>query len=106
MTEGRISIIDAAPIEAAQSGPGKGKKGQKKRDLEARWHVKNNSRGRAKSTYGYSVYTGVNEDVFIHPQSVTADNVHDSQERDVLLLGDEEAPCADAAYTALRRRGI
>ena len=32
LTEGRINIIDASPIEAAQSGSGKGKDGQPKRD--------------------------------------------------------------------------
>ena len=53
-----------------------------------------------KSTYGYSVHTGVDEDGFIHRQSVTPGNVHDSQERDVLLLGDEVALVADAAYSS------
>ena len=42
-----INIIDATPIEAAQSGPGKGKDG------------------------------------FIHRQTVTAGNIHDSQEYDM-----------------------
>ena len=32
MTQGRINIIDAPPVEAAQSGSGKGKDGQPKRD--------------------------------------------------------------------------
>jgi len=31
---------------------------------------------------------------------VTAGNVHDSQERDTLLLGDEDALYADAAYSS------
>jgi IS5 family transposase len=100
MTEGRINIIDATPIEAAQSGSGKGRNGQATRDPEAGWHVKNDSRGRKKSTYGYSVHTGVDEDGFIHRQSVTPGNVHDSQERDTLLLGDEAALYADAAYSS------
>ena len=52
----------------------------------AGWHVKDDSRGRPKSTYGYSVHAGVDEDGFIHRQSVTPGNVHDSQERDTLLL--------------------
>jgi len=52
------------------------------------------------SIYGYSVHTGVDEDGFIHSQSVTPGNVHDSQERDTLLLGDEEALFADAAYSS------
>ena len=100
MTQGRINIIDATPVEAARSGPGNGADGQPKRDPDAGWHVKNDSRGRKKSTYGFSVHTGVDEDGFIHRQSVTSGNVHDSQERDTLLLGDEIALYADAAYTS------
>ena len=34
MSEGRINIIDATPIEAAQSGSGKGKDGKPTRDLK------------------------------------------------------------------------
>ena len=45
LTQGRINIIDAPLVEAAQSGSGKGKDGQPKRDkLErfgsADWHCK------------------------------------------------------------------
>ena len=104
MTQGRINIIDATPVEAAQSGSGNGVDGEPKRDAEAGWHVKNDSRGMKKSTYGYSVHTGVDEDGFIHRQSVTPGNVHDSQERDVLLLGDEVALVADAAYSSQQTR--
>ena len=112
MTEGRINIVDATPIEAAQSGSGKGKDGQPKRDGDAGWHVKQNSRGKKTSTYGYSVHVGVDEDGFIHRTTVTPGNVHDSQERDTLLLGDEEQFYADAAYSSaetqqkLKRLGI
>jgi len=104
MTEGRINIIDATPVEAAQSGPGKGADERPTRDPEAGWHVKADSRGNMKSTYGYSVHTGVDEDGFIHRQTVTAGNVHDSQERDTLLLGDEAALYADAAYSSKETR--
>lgn len=100
MTQGRINIIDATPVEAAQSGPGNGVDGKPKRDSDAGWHVKNDSRGNKKSTYGFSIHTGVDEDGFIHRQSVTAGNAHDSQERDTLLLGDEDALYADAAYSS------
>ena len=65
LTQGRINIIDATPVEAAQSGSGKGKDGQPKRDRQAGWHVKKDSRGTLKSAYGYSVHTGVEEDGFI-----------------------------------------
>lgn len=104
MAEGRISIIDATPIEAAQSGPGKSKNGESKKDPEAGWHVKKDSRGRQKSTYGYSVHTGVDEDGFIHSQSVTPGHVHDSQERDTLIRGDETALYADSAYSSQETR--
>jgi len=104
MTEGRINIIDATPVEAAQSGPGLGMDGQPKRDKDAGWHVKANSRGTLKSTYGYSVHTGVDEDGFIHRQTVTAGDSHDSTERDTLLLGDEAALYADAAYSSKETR--
>ena len=104
MTQGRINIIDATPIEAAQSGPGNGVDDQPRRDSEAGWHVKSDSRGRKKSIYGYSVHTGVDEDGFIHRQSVTPGNVHDSQQRDTLLLGDESALFADAAYSSAQTR--
>jgi len=33
--------------------------------------------------YGFSVHTGVDEDGFIHRQSVMLGNVHDSQERNL-----------------------
>jgi transposase, IS5 family len=72
MTEGRISIVDATPIEAAQSGNAKDKDGQPTKDADAGWHVKEDARGNMKSTYGYSVHTNVDEDGFIIRQEVTA----------------------------------
>jgi len=104
MTEGRINIIDATPVEAAQSGPGKTKDGRNKQDNDAGWHVKNDSKGHRKSTYGYSVHTGVDEDGFIHRQTVSAGSVHDSKMTDELMLGDEAALYADAAYSSQRLR--
>ena len=69
MTQGRINIVNATPIEAAQSGCGNGKDGESKRDADAGWHVKANSKGVKMSTYGYSVHVGVDEDGFIHRSS-------------------------------------
>ena len=51
MTKGRINIIDATPVEAAQSGLGNGVDGKPTRDPDAGWHVKNDSRGNKKSTF-------------------------------------------------------
>ncbi len=104
MSEGRINIIDATPIEASQPGTGKTKGGEDKQDKDAGWHVKNDAKGQRKSTYGYSIHTGVDEDGFIHRQSVSAGNLHDSQMTDELLLGDEVALYADAAYSSQRLR--
>ena len=104
MTEGGINIIDATPGEAAQSGRGKDASDEPKRDKDAGWHVKAVSRGYIKSTFGYSVHTGVDEDGFIHRQTVTSGNAHDSTERDKLLLGDEAALYADAAYSSQATR--
>ena len=104
MTEGRINIVDATPVEAARSGRGRRKDGAPARDPEAGLHVKKDSRGRVKGIYGYSVHTGVDEDGFIHRQTVTPGNVHDSRERDRLLLGDETAFYADAAYSSRETR--
>ena len=71
MTEGRIDTVDATPVEAARSGPRKGEDGVATRDAEAGLHVKKDSRGRMKNTCGYSVHTGVDEDGFVHRQTVT-----------------------------------
>lgn len=43
-------------------------------------------------------------DGFIHRQTVTPGNAHDSTERDTLLLGDEVALYADAAYSSQETR--
>ena len=69
MTKGRINIIDATPIEAAQSGAGNGVDGKPKRDSDAGWHVNKDSRGNNKSTYEFSVHSGVDEENILlrHP---------------------------------------
>ncbi|MDP0562735.1 MAG: transposase [Candidatus Endonucleobacter sp. (ex Gigantidas childressi)] len=99
-----LRSLDSAPIEAARSGSGHDKSGKLTKGPEAGWHVKNDSRGNKKSTYGFSVHTCVDEDGFIHRQSVTLDNVHDFQERDTLLLGNEAALYADSAYSSEQTR--
>ena len=50
MSEGRVNIIDAAPVEAAQLGPGKGVEEKPTKDVETGWHVKQDSR-RPVATY-------------------------------------------------------
>ena len=104
LMEGRINIIDATPVDAAQSGLGTGKDGKPKRVPDGGWHLKKDSRGNLKSIYGFLVHTGVDEDGLIQRQTVTPGNVHDSVERDTLLLGDEAALYADVAYRSKETR--
>ena len=66
--------------------------------------MKRHSRGRSKPTYGYSVHTGVDENDFIHRQTVTPGQGHDSQERDTLLLGTESQLYNDAPYSPKETR--
>ena len=66
--------------------------------------MKQDSRSRLKSTYGYSVHTGVDENGFIHRQMVTPGQRHDSQERNNLLLGVESQLYADGAYSSVETR--
>ena len=104
MTEGVSILSMRRQLKRRNRDQAKIKEGQPKRDPEAGWHVKKNSRGLKKSTYVFSVHTGVDEDGFIHRQSVTSGEVHDTQERDRLLLGDEKALYADAAYSSKESR--
>ena len=66
ITEGRVDIIDATAIEAAQSASGKDKQGAPIRDAEAGWHVTADGRGHNTAAFGFSVPTGADEDGFIH----------------------------------------
>jgi IS5 family transposase len=50
------------------------------------------------------VHTGVDENGFIHCQTVTQSQVHDSQERDILLLGTESQLYNDAPYSSKETR--
>jgi len=44
MSEGRVNIIDATPVAAAQLGPGRGVDGKLTKDEKVGWHVKQDSR--------------------------------------------------------------
>jgi hypothetical protein len=52
ISEDRVNIIDVAPVEAAQSGPDNGVDGGPTKDGEAVGHVKQDSQGKLKPTYG------------------------------------------------------
>lgn len=106
MAEGRVAIIDATPVEAARVGS------DKTRDPEARAHVKLNARGRKLGIWGYQFQVNVDEDGFIHAQTVTPGNHHEIRSWQGLMTGGESALYADCAYSAqatrdwLAERGI
>jgi hypothetical protein len=52
------------------------------------------------------VHTGVDENGFIHCQTVTQSQVHDSQERDILLLGTESPFATDKRLDGLARTRV
>ncbi|MDQ7054133.1 MAG: transposase [candidate division KSB1 bacterium] len=66
-----------------------------------------------KGYFGYKGHVGVNQETgIVHSARFTAANVHDSQEFDALLTGQEQAVFADKAYDSadrkrhFRRQGI
>lgn len=99
---GEVSIIDASVIEAKQCRPNKDKDGNNTQDPEAAYNVKTAADGKRKTTYGYKVHTNVEEDGFVKAYALTAGNVHDSNEFESLLTGEEKAVYADSAYKSQR----
>ena len=105
MTEGRVAIIDATVVEAAQTGRGKLKEGETdSRDPEAGAHVKINARGRKVGTWGYQYQVNADEDGFIHDQVVTPGNAHEIRSWAGLMCGGETQLYADCAYSAQETR--
>ncbi len=103
--EGQVSIMDATIIEAHQA------RGERK-DAEAGWCVKRDSRGKETATYGFKIHTNCDEDGFILRQDVTAGNIYDGHKREDLLTGEESQLYADSVYDSkegrqeLARRGV
>lgn len=105
IAQGQVSIMDATIVEAHQV------KGETK-DPEAGWSVKENSRGKKTSTYGFKIHANCDEDGFILKQEVTSGNVYDGNKREALLTGEEAQAYADSVYHShaaeeeLARRGV
>jgi len=114
----RGTLIDASIIKAARRP-----KKKKRNSVDNEANRENNSpqqdndadflkRGK-RTYYGYKAHIGVDESSgIIRKGSFTAASVHDSQEFDKLLCGDEAAVFADKAYAdsskkrALRSKGV
>ena len=103
----RGTMLDATLIETV-SAPPKGDRPSK--DPDAGFARRSGKQG---STFGYKAHVGVDEGSgLIRSVVTTAANVNDTTPADALILGDERAVWADAAYhthareAALKGRGV
>jgi len=93
------TILDATIIEAQASRPRKGDKTSTV-DKDARF-----TRKGGKSWFGYKAHVGMDEGSgLIRSQTFTAANRNDTEPADELIIGDERAIYADAAYDTHARR--
>jgi len=97
LQEGRVAIVDATVIEAAQSGIRKG-------DPEAGSHVKVNAKGKMQAQWGYQAFVNIDEDGFIFSTTLTPGNKHEINSLMDLLDGSEEMLFADSAYSSQKIR--
>jgi IS5 family transposase len=103
----RGTMLDATLIETVSTPP---KTGRPSKDPDAGFAKRS---GKAGSTFGYKAHVGVDEGSgIIRAVITTPANVNDTVPADRLILGDEKAVWADAAYhthareAALKARGV
>ena len=100
LKKGRITIIDATIIPAARKAPKKGDPPSPQKDHDARATKKGN-----KGYFGYKGHVGMDRETgLVHHAEFTGAHVHDSQEFDQFLTGEEEAAFADKAYASAERK--
>ena len=100
LAEGRVSIIDATVVEAAQSRISTA-------DPEAGSNVKVNAKGKKRATWGWQAFVNADEDGFIRRTAVSPGNEAEVDSLfDGLVVGDETALYADAAYIGPRTRAL
>jgi transposase, IS5 family len=91
------TLVDATLLQAARRAPAKGDKTGG--DGEAGYTVK-----QGQPHYGYKAHVAVDQThTLIRQATLTAANVHDSQEFDTVVQGDEEMVAADKAYWSAAR---
>jgi IS5 family transposase len=99
LAEGRIAIVDATVVEAAQSRISTA-------DPEAGSRVKVNAKGKVQAVWGYQGFVNIDEDGFIHAVDVTPGNQAEVDSLEGLMTGGEVALYADAAYIGPRTRAL
>ena len=104
--QGSVSIVDATVIEAHQVRKKPGKNSDNTQDKEAGYSVKKGTKGRTECVYGFKAHTNVDEDGFVKKVIVTAGNVHDSQQLEPLIMGDEFELYADSAYQSSKTEAL
>jgi len=94
------TLVDATIVSAARKPPREGSCSSAQQDHDARPTRKGNN-----SYYGYKAHVGVDtQSGVIRKAEFTAANVHDSQEFDHLISGDEQSVFADKAYGSMERK--
>ena len=99
LAEGRIAIVDATVVEAAQSRISTA-------DPEAGSRVKVSVTGRMQAGWGYQGFVNVDEDGFIHQVAVSPGNKAEVDRLEGLMTGGEVALYADAADIGPRTRAL
>ena len=99
LAEGRIAIVDATAVEAAQSGI-------KHADPEAGARVKLDAKGRVRAVWGYQAFVNADEDGFVRRIAISPGNRAEVDSLEDLVVGDETALYADAAYIGPRTRAL
>ena len=99
LAEGRIAIVDATVVEAAQSRISTA-------DPEAGSSVKVSVKGRMQAVWGWQGFVNVDEDGFIHAVDVSPGNKAEVDSLEGLMTGGEVALYADAASIGPRTRAL
>ena len=97
LQEGRVAIVDATVIEAAQSGIRKG-------DPDAGSHVKVNAKVKMQAKWGFQAFVNIDEDGFIFATALTPGNKHEINSLTGLLDESEDMLFADSAYSSRKIR--
>jgi len=99
LAEGRIAVIDATVVEAAQSKISTA-------DAQAGSRVKVNVKGKMQAVRGFQAFVNADEDGFIRRVAVTPGNHAEVNSLEELVVGDEAELYADAAYIGPRTRAF
>lgn len=99
LAEGRVAIVDATVVEAAQSG-------LRSSDPEAGSSVKVTVKGRRQAVWGWQAFVNADEDGFVRRVSVSPGNRAEVDSLFDLVVGDETALYADSAYIGPRTRAL